>query len=102
VCRIAQRCWPFGKMPVSAEKARVATMWPSIEQATYRQGGLVSPLAFLTRYGFERLVRAVNAIEQVAATMEVIDALPPGRALSLALASPSNRVGFCVTMRSRT
>ncbi len=79
---------------------KVATMWPSIEQANYRQGGLMSPLAFLTRYGFERLVRAANAIEQVAATMGVIDALPPRRRLSLALASPSHRVRFCVTMHS--
>jgi hypothetical protein len=77
----------------------IAKMWPRLEQATYRQGTLANLLACLTRYGFERLVRAVNEIEQIPVTMEIIDALPRRRWLFLALASTSDRLRFCVTMR---
>lgn len=88
----------FQKADTEFDWQKLAEMWPRLEDAAPSRPALIEMVSCLVRFGFDRLVRAADILDQTPVVMDLVRALPIGQRLDVAKASSSGRVRFCVVL----
>lgn len=82
--------------------AEISELWPRLEQAAVPDSISSELVRCLSCHGFDQLVHAADALPETPTVMWLVNALPEGERLRLALACDTARVRFCCAYATLT